>query len=234
VKIMGRGIKDRVEHLLDEPRPHAADRVDARLNATFAEALQDASRVGASHDDAATMAAFLDDRLDDSELAEIRAALVRDPSLRADLESAAALIDSRSEVTATMPADLLARAQAEFAPALPSLQPSARKRFALFSPSQTGAWAFAAALLAVVVIGPVVLKFHGGTGPEIGGEQPSAGPPPAGLNVDVPQPPPACENAPEQKQKAEPTVGPLDQPKKPSEDLEPCPRTPADNSGAPN
>src|SRR5690349_23318583 len=158
---MGRRIKDRIERLLDEPRADAPDRVDARLNATFAEALQDASRVGASHDDAATMAAFLDGRLDGAELADVRAALVRDPSLRADLESVGALISSASDAATTMPADLLARAQAEFAPAAPHRQQAnARKRIALPWPGQTGAWAVAAALLAIAVIGPVALKFQ--------------------------------------------------------------------------
>jgi anti-sigma factor RsiW len=230
---MSRGIKDRVEHLLDEPRGDAPDRVDARLSATFAQALQEASRTGASHDDAATMAAFLDGRLDDAELAEVRAAMARDPSLRADLEAAGALIDSASDAPASMPADLLARAQAEFAPDAPRPQPSVRKRLALLWPRQTGAWAFAAALLAIAVISPVILKFEGVRGTDIGQEQPSAGPA-SDLNVDVPQPGPGCENEVDQKPKTEPTAGPADQPKQPSKDPEPCPRSPADSSSGPN
>jgi len=231
---MSRGIKERIAHLLDEPAD-APDRVDARLAASFAEALQDASGVGASHDDAATIAAYLDGRLSDADLADFRAALIRDPSLRAELEAARALIDAASAAPTPMPQDLLARAEAAFAPPARPPQPSARERLAaMLWPGRQNAWAYALALLAIAgiaVIGPTVL-YRGASGPDIGHEQLETGPEP-GFNVDVPQRRPNCESTPEQKPKSEPKAKSPEAPKKP-EDTDPCPQTPSDDGRAPN
>jgi hypothetical protein len=239
---MSREIEKRVEHILDEERSHAPDRVDARLAATFAEALQDSTGVGASHDDSATMAAFLDGRLSGAELEDFRAALLRDPSLRADLESAAALLESGSGAPPAMPEDLLARAEAEFAPAGPRPGPSARTGLiATLWPGQGRAWAFAVAALAIAVIGPAALIIGGhGPGPDLTHEEPIANPTPPDLDTDTPQRP-RCENTADQKPTAEQPGGPADQTTtkapavEPSKDTDPCPPpAPADNGGPPN
>jgi hypothetical protein len=135
----------------------AAGAAKSRLVASLAEALRGSSATGAGPSDS-TIAAFLDGRLGEAELAEVTAALARDERLRAELESAAALVDSVAAAPRTVPQDLLARAQAKFAPeaAPPRGAQAERSIVSLLSvlwPGRSGAWATAAVLLLVVAIG---------------------------------------------------------------------------------
>src|SRR5689334_22064958 len=115
--------KREIERLLDEPgeRPDsaAAQRLRARLTATFPEALDESARSGADAADAATAAAYIDGQLSGRAREEFAAALARQPDLRADVEQAAGLVYSAADKPVEVPKALLARASATFAPAPP-------------------------------------------------------------------------------------------------------------------
>src|SRR5204862_7143083 len=83
----------KIERLTEEPVSGA--RVRARLAATFAEALgQSAGSRPPAPEDIAQAAAFIDGRLQGHEREAFLASLSRDAGRRADLESAAALVES--------------------------------------------------------------------------------------------------------------------------------------------
>src|SRR5688572_30364399 len=94
-------IKREIERLLDEPGEAPAagqgsDRVRSRLAATFSEGLADPS-AAASNGDAgnpAAVAAFVDGKLAGAARDRFASALAQQPSLRADVESAAYLVSS--------------------------------------------------------------------------------------------------------------------------------------------
>jgi hypothetical protein len=172
-------IKRRIERLLEEPDDLPGRReslVRARLSATLSEGLAGsaaASEVDAG--DSASIAAFIDGRLTDTERDKYAPMLAQNHGLRADVESAAALVDAIASSPSKLPAGLLARASAQLAPAAPrpAASPS-RSRWTLFArmPRQRVAWAMAAAL-ALIVIAPAALMVGGridGPHPHIGGE----------------------------------------------------------------
>lgn len=141
------------------------DLVRARLAISLSEGLgreADVLRDGeAGVDDRARLAAFFDDRLPGPERDAIVAARVNDPTCRADLSSAAALLDSIEAEPVTLPAGLLARAVDTFAPA----QPSHRARAAVQrhpSAAWLGRavfWPSLATLVVIVALTPAVLQM---------------------------------------------------------------------------
>ena len=110
-------IKKEIERLLEEPGEgdQASNRVRSRLVATLSEGLGEAVP-GASGTDIATMAAFLDGKLSESERERFASDLARQPALRADLESAASLVEETSTGKRSVPKHLMAQASAQFAP----------------------------------------------------------------------------------------------------------------------
>src|SRR5262249_16948744 len=97
---MDRNLRNEIERLLDEPedRPDsdgARRLVHARLAADLAEGVNGES-VDKDIDsgELARVAAFLDGRLSQSERDAVARTLTRDASFRADLASAAALLDA--------------------------------------------------------------------------------------------------------------------------------------------
>lgn len=226
-------ILNKIKRLLDErtgkPASAELDLADARLVATFAEGLRDSTRAGASPGGASTMAAFIDGRLAKADLDDFTAALAGDQSLRADLESTAALVDSIADASRALPKDLLARASAQFTPTAPPLRVATRIRIPVVQPRRW-AWAAAAAILVFAVIGPGALlvdRFSGpgteGTSPEIGNAGPTASP----AGDDIGPQKPSCEEATKEKPKAEHELESKDDPSKPKgatppNDKDPC------------
>lgn len=175
--------KREIERLLDEPaEPPVAgrpsDRLRSRLAATLSEGLGDAS-VASSDPNAgnpAAVAAFIDGQLTGAARDKFTGALAQDPSLRADMESAADLVASIADSPVKVPTHLLARAGAQFAPAPPRpAEARARWRFSLANllPRQRLALAMVVALVAVVAVpaGMMINSRLGGTGgePELSG-----------------------------------------------------------------
>lgn len=140
------------------------DLVRARLAISLSEGLgreADVLRDGeAGVDDRARLAAFFDDRLPGPERDAIVAARLNDPSCRADLSSAAALLDSIEAEPVTLPAGLLARAVDTFAPATPSHRARAavqRHPFAAWLVGRPVFWPSLATLVVIVALTPAVL-----------------------------------------------------------------------------
>jgi hypothetical protein len=175
--------KSEIERLLDEPAepPVAAtpsDRLRARLAATLSEGLGDASvapsdpNVGSP----ASVAAFIDGRLTGNAREKFTSALAQEPSLRADMESAADLVTSIADSPSQVPKHLMARAGAQFAPE-PPRPAEARSRWSFsladLLPRQRMALAMVA-VLAVVVAVPAGMMINsrlggGGGEPELSG-----------------------------------------------------------------
>ena len=172
-------IKRRIERLLEEPDGlpgRTASLLRARLSATLSEGL--AGSAEASDFDAgdpASIAAFIDGGLTGAERDKYVPALAQHHGLRADVDSAAALVDSITSNPSKLPAGLLARASAQLAPTAPRPAASqSRSRWQVFAlwPRQRVAWAMVAAL-ALVVIAPAALMVGSrieGPHPHIGGE----------------------------------------------------------------
>jgi hypothetical protein len=222
-------IKRRIERLLDEPDELPERReslVRARLTATLSEGLAGSAAAVSDAGDPASIAAFVDGRLSEAERDKYAAMLAQHHGLRADVESAAALVDSITSNPSHLPAGLLARANAQLAPAAarPAASPS-RSRWTLFArmPRQRVAWAMVAAL-AVIVIAPAALMVGGrieGPHPQIGGEPELSVAP--GPDDDDDSGPPACDDKakaakeemsksglPERKEAASPESSPKD------------------------
>jgi hypothetical protein len=234
MKAIGRLLDERAEGA-ETP---ASETAKSRLVASFAEALRGSSRAGASPSES-TVAAFLDGRLGEAELDEVTAALARDERLRAELESAAALVDSVAAAPRAVPQDLLARAQAQFAPqAMPAgAARGERTIVSLFSvlwPGRRTAWAMAAFVLVVLLLGSGALLTGGRTPiPGLPVEQQNAGPGPSANDIQVQHP--SCEDraaAPPSREAAERNENPPE-PKSavPSNEENPCPPA-ADEHGA--
>jgi hypothetical protein len=179
-----------IGRLLDEGTAGAAtpagEAAKSRLAASFAEALRGSLPAGASPSES-TMAAFLDGRLGEAELDQVTAALARDERLRAELESGAAPV----------PQDLLARAQVQFAPeACP--ERAARGERAIVSvlsvlwPGRTKAWAMAAFVLLVLLLGSGVFLTGSRLSTEFPHEQLNSAPGPDVNDVQVQHP--SCED----------------------------------------
>src|SRR5262245_37594988 len=157
-------LRDHIERLLEERQPGRSDgSVRARLAADFSEGVEQPGKSAAATDDVARAAAFIDGRLSGSEREAFLAELARDPARRADLESAAALVEAADKV-APVPAELLAWAQQlGESPAAAVSQDAARAglweriRAFEFLPSLSRrnrpVWAGVAALLLVAVVG---------------------------------------------------------------------------------
>ena len=194
---MTENIKREIERLLDEPgdRPGTGP-LRARLAATLSEGLETAAP-DAEASDQATLAAFVEGRLTGAERDRFVAALARNPSLRADAESSAALIQSITDNPTPMPKELLALAGAllEPAPRPRRAEPTSRWQLAAFLPRRPVAWALAAAL-AVLVLSPAALYVggrFGGVQPQTNGEPELTSVPDA--DDDNSQPPQqACED----------------------------------------
>jgi hypothetical protein len=185
---MTESIKSEIERLLDEPgglpaTDPASDLLRSRLIATLSEGLGNASVASSqfSARDLASMAAFIDGQLTGAERDKFAADLSQQQSLRADLESTAALVYATADSPLEVPKHLLARAGAQFAPAPPP-EPESRWRLDLsaFLPRRRIAWAMVAAL-ALIVATPAGLMLSGRFGGPQGGGEPelSAVPEPA-------------------------------------------------------
>lgn len=175
--------KHEIERLLDEPaEPPVAgrpsDRLRSRLVATLSEGLGDASGASSGPDagNPAAVAAFIDGQLTGAARDQFAAALAQQPSLRADVESAADLVQAITDSPAQVPKHLLARAGAQFAPAPP--RPAAARAgwsfsFADLLPRQRLALAMVAAMVAVLAVpaGMMINSRLGGSGgePELSG-----------------------------------------------------------------
>jgi hypothetical protein len=158
-------IKRRIERLLEEPDvPPEQSFLRARLTATLSEGLAgSAEESDFDAGDPASMAAFIDGQLTGAERDKHAAALARHQGLRADMESAATLVDSINSSPSKVPAGLLARASVQFAPAAPrpaAARSESRWQLSALWPRQRVAWAVVAALL-VVVIAPAALMVGG-------------------------------------------------------------------------
>ena len=181
-------IKREIERLLDEPGDlpasgPASDRLRSRLTATLSEALEgtQAPSTASGIPDIASMAAFVDGQLSGAEQDRFMADLARQPGLRADLESSAALVGATSDSALEVPAQLLARASARFAPAPPSVSVSQSEAMSwdlssfllsIFQPKQRIAWALVAALAVIVAVpaGMIIRdQSGGGAQPELSG-----------------------------------------------------------------
>jgi hypothetical protein len=169
-------LKNKIEHLLDEPGKtpsEGPDALRARLAATFAEGLDGAPATSGASDsfDTAAIAALIDDNLTGAERADLVARLAGQPGLRADLESAGELIQSVGERPQEVPKHVLARAQAQFAPPPPASAKRSRgwtlSLAALFPRQRIAIAALAAlAIMLAVPAGLVVLKRGGSGGAE--------------------------------------------------------------------
>jgi hypothetical protein len=138
------------------------DLVRARLAISLSEGLgneADVLRDGAAGaDDLARLAAFFDDGLPRPDRDVIVAARVNDPTCRADLSSAAVLLDSIEVEPGTLPAGLLARAVDTFAPApSPHRQSAVQRQPSVSWRGQRIFWPSLAALLLVAALTPAVL-----------------------------------------------------------------------------
>jgi len=212
-------IKKEIERLLEEPGEggQASNRVRSRLVATLSEGLGEAVP-GASGTDIATMAAFLDGKLSESERERFASDLARQPALRADLESAASLVEETSTGKLTVPKHLMAQASAQFAPT-PAPQRQVQRDtssswLAMLMPRQRLAWALVAALVVIVAV-PASRMIRDQSG---GGEQPELS------GVTEPETPQsqrdkACEDSKKEKAKAQKAGQPL--PDTPAKD-DPC------------
>jgi hypothetical protein len=171
-------IKREIERLLDEPAEPpvggASDRLRARLAATLSEGLTEAAPAGADASPA-SVAAFIDGQMPDAAREKFAGALARDPSLRADMESAADLVHAVTDAPVAVPKHLMARAAAQFAPEPPrpvEAQPRWRFSFADLLPRQRFAVAMVAALAVVLAIpaGMMLSSKFGAPGePELSG-----------------------------------------------------------------
>src|ERR1700688_3724862 len=108
---------------LDTPTREA---LRARLAASLAQGLDSQSGADRRTDDLAGLAAFLDGRLTGAVREAFIQNLVEAPSRRAELDSAAALLDAVGGGVPVAPA-LLAQAAAEFAPAAAAPSATAAK-----------------------------------------------------------------------------------------------------------
>jgi hypothetical protein len=197
---MTESIKSEIERLLDEPgglpaTDRASDLLRSRLTATLSEGLGDASVAPSqfSTRDLASMAAFIDGQLTGAARDKFAADLSQQQSLRADLESTAALVYATSDSPLEVPKHLLARAGAQFAPAPPpALESRWRLDLSMLLPRRRIAWAMVAAL-ALIVATPAGLMLSGRYGGPQGGGEPelSAVPEPAG---DASQRQKSCED----------------------------------------
>jgi hypothetical protein len=196
-----------IERLLDEPgeRPvtgQASDQLRSRLNATFSEGLDGAASASSDLDAGgpASIAAFIDGQLTGAARDKLVAALAQQHSLRAEVEAAAELVQSVAESPLQVPKHVLARANAQFAPA----PPAQARSWALFDlsvilPRQRIAWVMVAALLLVVAV-PAGLMIggrfgqQGGVEPELSSVEPSG---------DAAQKKKACEEKLKEKAKDE-------------------------------
>jgi hypothetical protein len=224
-------IKREIEGLLDEPADvQATDGLRSRLAATFSEGLEAAPSTGADMADIASMAAFIDGQLKGDERDKYVADLVRQPGLRADLESAAALVDAVSNSSLKAPANLLAQANARFAPAPAPKQEAlgwdlSSALLSIFQPRRRLAIALVAAL-AVIVAVPAGLILRDQSG---GGAQPEL----SGISEPVKEVPPAqkdkaCDEKSKDKAKTETSKSATDRSRSdPNAPADPCdPLTP--------
>jgi hypothetical protein len=173
--------KSEIERLLDEPaEPPVAgrpsDRLRARLAATLSEGLGDAP-VASSDPEAgnpASVAAFIDGQLTGGAREKFTSVLAQEPSLRADVDSAADLVYSIADSPVEVPKHLLARAGVQFAPE-PQRPAEARSRwrlsFADLLPRQRLVLAMVAVLAVIVTIpaGMMISSRLGGGEPELSG-----------------------------------------------------------------
>jgi hypothetical protein len=221
-------IKREIERLLDEPRDsEAPDALRSRLAATISEGLDGVPSADADNSDIASMAAFIEGQLEGVERDNFVADLARQPGLRADLESSAALVDAASKGPLKAPAHLLARANAQFAPApVPQQQAQgwdlASTLRSIFVPRQRVAWALVAAL-AVIVAVPAGLVIRYQTG---GGVQPEL----SGISEPVketpkPQKDKACEEKSKDEAKTETQKSATDRSPSSTDAKDPCDRT---------
>jgi hypothetical protein len=135
---MAEGLRGEIERLLAEGREPRETKVArwrrARLTADLSQALGDAG-AGETHglsDDLAAKAAFLDDGQVGPDREEFAAALANDEKLRADVESALALIEAVGGAPAPVPKQLLRQAQAQFSPT-PGSRPAGNRPRLLWS-----------------------------------------------------------------------------------------------------
>jgi hypothetical protein len=162
---MAERLSQEIAQLLAEPDGDAGRQgrtdalVRARLIADIAEGLDESPRAGAAGAcDPMRLAALLDHGLPPNERDAILAALTRDPVGRAELSSAAELVDAVNSTSHTLPPRLLARAVETFGGAPPRARPAAAPR-----PSARPGWTSSrrmlslAAVLLVAVVTPVVL-----------------------------------------------------------------------------
>ena len=161
--IMERHLRAQLERLLaeagDRADGDAADGLRARLAANVTEGLEQQARAAPANveddaEDLARVAAYLDGRLTGSERAAFLASLAASPRRRADLASAAALLDAIEVEPNPVPAELSARAGSAFAaPAIDAK--SARPMLAL--PNRAIGWSLATLALLVLVPGSLVV-----------------------------------------------------------------------------
>jgi hypothetical protein len=170
--------KREIERLLEEPdgQPEA-DRhlLRARLAATLSEGLDEAKAASSSRPDLGdigSIAAFIDGRLTGDVRDEFVTALAERRGLRADVASSTALVQAVASNPVQVPKHLMARANAQFAPA-PVVRLESRWRLDLsaFLPRRRIAWAMVAAL-ALIVATPAGLMLSGRYGGPQGGGEP--------------------------------------------------------------
>lgn len=165
---MDRSFRSEIACLLGEPddRPDADGvrrLLRARLAASMMEGVSGEAR-GEDNDpgELAQLAAFLDGRLSPAERDALVAALAQDPRRLADWVSAAALVQSVDADPPVVPAGLLSRAAAEFAPAKTSGIAQERSPRPAWRLGRRAVWAGMAAVLLVAVVAPSVWLTVGG------------------------------------------------------------------------
>jgi hypothetical protein len=203
--IMTENFDNQIKALLDESgdQPGAGGRAPRLLRARLSADLAEGLAVGAAaageggwrSDEVAAKAAFLDGGLAGPEGDEFAATLAKDENLRADLESAAALLDSPP---AQVPGHLLQQALAQFAsgPAPARALQARPERLSWLRPSgqwprARRAWA-AAAVAAVLILVPAVLLL---TGDRLGWWPGSREEPLSASEAPDIEPPKACDDA---------------------------------------
>ncbi|WP_154071280.1 hypothetical protein [Bradyrhizobium lablabi] len=159
------------------------------MAATLYEGLESAPAASSSAEagNPASIAAFVDGQLGGAERDTFASALARQPSIRADAQSAADLVYSITDSPKQVPKHLMARAAVQFAPD-PPRPAEARSRwsfsFAALLPRQRLALAMVAAVALIVAV-PAGLMVGGRLGGPGGGAEPE-------LSA-VPEPDPATQ-----------------------------------------
>ncbi len=192
-------LESEIKRLLDETEraPQAGEpssnkpssSVRARLTADISEALATGRTGSGASDDLAAKSAFLDGGLPASERDAFAAALASDENLRADMESARALVETVSDAPAPVPAHLLRQVLAESLSAPAPVERGSIWSWLRASPSRPRLLWAAAAVAAMLVIVPALLTAdHLGWWPWSENEPLSADHP------DI-EPPKACPDA---------------------------------------